>query len=51
MVLLLGRAILMMETGGVNEAKNIYDDLLKTTTDPLVLIHAYLGKADALYNL
>lgn len=50
-VLLLGRAILMSETNRVNEAKKIYDELLNTTQDQLVLMEAYLGKADALYNL
>ncbi len=50
-VLLLGKAILMAETNRVNEAKSIYDELLNTTSDPLVLIQAYLGKGDCLYNL
>ena len=50
-VLLLGKAILMVETNRVNEAKRIYDELLNTTADPLVLIQAYLGKGDCLYNL
>jgi TolA-binding protein len=50
-VLLLGKAILMTETNRVNEAEKIYDELLNTTSDPLVLIQAYLGKGDCLYNL
>jgi len=50
-VLLLGKAILMVETNRVNEAEKIYGELLNTTSDPLVLIEAYAGKADALYNL
>ncbi|MFA5144970.1 MAG: tetratricopeptide repeat protein [Candidatus Omnitrophota bacterium] len=50
-VLLLGKAILMTETNRVNEAEGIYQELLNTTLDPLVLIQAYLGKGDALYNL
>ncbi|MCG2706748.1 MAG: tetratricopeptide repeat protein [Candidatus Omnitrophica bacterium] len=33
------------------EAKNIYNELLNITSDPLALIQAYLGKADALYNI
>ncbi|MCX5703926.1 MAG: tetratricopeptide repeat protein [Candidatus Omnitrophica bacterium] len=41
----------MVETNRVNEAKATYDELLKTTTDPLILAQGYLGKADALYNL
>jgi TolA-binding protein len=50
-VLLLGKAILMVETNRVNEAKRMYDELLNASSDTLVLIQAYLGKADALYNL
>ncbi len=50
-VLYLGKAILYFETNRFLEAKNIYDELLNLTTDPLTLIQAYLGKADALYNL
>ena len=50
-VLLLGKAILMAETNRVNEAQRIYGELLNTTSDPLVLIQAYLGKGDCLYNL
>jgi len=50
-VLLLGKAILMAETNRVNEAKRIYNELLNATSDPLVLIQAYLGKGDCLYNL
>lgn len=50
-VLRLGQAILMVETNRVNQAKGIYEELLSRSEDPLVLIQAYLGKADALYNL
>jgi TolA-binding protein len=49
--LLLGKAIVMVETNRAEVAKNIYDELLKSTSDPLVLIQAYLGKADCLYSL
>ena len=49
--LLLGKAILMVETNRGNDAIKMYEDLLNTTTDPLVLMQAYLGKADTLYNL
>jgi len=49
--LLLGRAILMVETEKISEAKKIYDELLNLATEPSVLIQAYLGKAEALYNL
>ncbi|MFH0827295.1 MAG: tetratricopeptide repeat protein [Candidatus Omnitrophota bacterium] len=50
-VLRLGQAILMVETNRVNQAKGIYEELIGRTDDPLVLVQAYLGKADALYNL
>jgi len=50
-ILLLGKAILMVETNRVNEAKRIYEGILTTSGDPMVLIQASLGEADALYNL
>ncbi len=50
-ILLLGKAILCFESNRFTEAKDIYAELLNTTSDPAVLIQAYLGKADALYNL
>jgi TolA-binding protein len=50
-ILLLGRAILMFETKRLNDSKDIYNEILKTTSDPLILIQAYVGKADALYNI
>jgi TolA-binding protein len=51
-VLLLGKAILLTEEKRFNEAIKIYNDLLNnlTFTTHLVLLQAYLGKADALYN-
>lgn len=50
-ILLLGKAILRFETNKFIEAKDIYNEVLSATLDPLVLIQAYLGKADALYNM
>ncbi|MFH1640952.1 MAG: tetratricopeptide repeat protein, partial [Candidatus Omnitrophota bacterium] len=50
-ILSLGRAIVNFETKRFSEAKNAYNELINATSDPLVLIQAYLGKADALYNL
>ncbi|MEW6100666.1 MAG: tetratricopeptide repeat protein [Candidatus Omnitrophota bacterium] len=47
----LARGLLLAETNRINEAKNLYDHLLDSTNDPVVLMQAYLGKADALYNL
>ncbi len=49
--LFLGKAILMAENKKFNEAKDIYSQLLNTTSDEIVLIQAYLGKADASYNM
>jgi len=49
-VLLLGQAILMVETKRFDQAKKIYVDLASKTADPAVLVQAYLGKADTLYN-
>ncbi|MDP2941028.1 MAG: tetratricopeptide repeat protein [Candidatus Omnitrophota bacterium] len=48
-VFLLGRAVLAVETNQPDEAQKIYDELLASASDSLVLIQAYLGKADALY--
>ncbi len=50
-VLSLGKAMLKFETNHVFEALQLYAGLLETTTDPQVLTQAYLGKADAFYNL
>ncbi len=48
--LLLGKAILLVETNKTDDAIKAYDDLLNKTQDPLVLAQAFLGKADALYS-
>jgi len=50
-ILLLGQAVLMLQANRVYESKEIYDRLISVSSDPLVLAQAYLGKADALYNL
>jgi TolA-binding protein len=49
--LLLGEAIIAGEDKKFREAEKIYDRILGATADPSVLIQAYLGKADILYNL
>ena len=49
-VLLLAKAILMAETSRINEAGKIYDQIISSTQDPLVLVQAYLGKAEVFYN-
>jgi len=50
-IMLLGQALLMLQTNRVYESKKIYDRLIKVGSDPLISAQAYLGKADALYNL
>ncbi|HTY44962.1 MAG TPA: tetratricopeptide repeat protein [Patescibacteria group bacterium] len=49
-VLLLGKAILAVETKQLEAAKSLYEELITATSDPVVLSQAYLGKADVLYN-
>jgi TolA-binding protein len=48
--LFLARAVLMSETNRLGEATKIYDELVGKTEDPVVLVQAYIGKADAIYN-
>ena len=50
-ILLLGRGSLMSQENRVYESKKIYDQLISVSSDPLILLQAYLGKADAFYNL
>jgi len=50
-ILLLGQAVLMSATNRVYEAKKLYEQLINLSTDPLISLQAYLGKADAHYNL
>jgi len=50
-ILILGRAMLMSQTNRVYEARKLYEQLINITGDNLISIQAYLGKADALYNL
>ncbi|MCX5699039.1 MAG: tetratricopeptide repeat protein [Candidatus Omnitrophica bacterium] len=50
-ILLLGQAVLMSATNRVYEAKKLYEQLINLSTDPLISLQAYLGKADAYYNL
>ncbi|MFH0917618.1 MAG: tetratricopeptide repeat protein [Candidatus Omnitrophota bacterium] len=50
-ILLLGQATLMSATNRVFEAKKLYEQLIDLSNDPLISFQAYLGKADALYNL
>jgi len=47
----LVKAILMSETSRLSEASNIYDGVLRASDDSNIVIQAYLGKAEALYNL
>ncbi|MFA6358139.1 MAG: tetratricopeptide repeat protein [Candidatus Omnitrophota bacterium] len=50
-ILILGQASLMSVTNRIYEAKKLYDQLINLTSDPLILTQAWLGKADAFYNL
>ncbi len=50
-VLLLGKAILYFETNKFVQAKDAYLELSNKAADPIVVIQAYLGMADSLYNL
>ena len=50
-ILLLGQAVLMSATNRVYEAKKLYEQLINLSTDPLIALQAYLGKADVHYNL
>ncbi len=49
-ILLLAKATLSLEKKSFTEAKNLYSELTNATSDPVILIQAYLGKADAYYN-
>ncbi|MDO8488929.1 MAG: tetratricopeptide repeat protein [Candidatus Omnitrophota bacterium] len=50
-IFILGQAVLMNQTNRVYEAKKLYEQLINISSDPLMRMQAYLGKADALYNL
>ncbi|MDD2679843.1 MAG: tetratricopeptide repeat protein [Candidatus Omnitrophica bacterium] len=50
-ILWLGKAVLFMDTNRVNEAKKLYEQILSVSGDPLILAQAYIGRADAFYNL
>jgi len=50
-ILILGQALLMSAVNRVYEAKKLYEQLIAISGDPLIRIQAYLGRADALYNL
>ncbi|MDD5476597.1 MAG: tetratricopeptide repeat protein [Candidatus Omnitrophica bacterium] len=50
-ILILGQALLMSSTNRVYEAKKLYEQLIDISSDPLIRIQAYLGRADAFYNL
>ena len=50
-ILLLGQAVLMSATNRVYQALKLYEQLINLSTDPLIYLQAYLGKADAHYNL
>ncbi|MDD5129341.1 MAG: tetratricopeptide repeat protein [Candidatus Omnitrophica bacterium] len=50
-ILILGQAVLMSQSNRVYEAKKFYQQLIDSSTDPLIRLQAYIGKADAFYSL
>ncbi|MDD4939641.1 MAG: tetratricopeptide repeat protein, partial [Candidatus Omnitrophica bacterium] len=48
---LLGKATLRLEEKDFREAEKLYRELTRKASSPEILIQAYLGLADALYNL
>ncbi len=50
-ILYLGRAVVFFQTGRFSQARNVYDELIKSTADPVTIAQAQIGKADSLYNL
>jgi tetratricopeptide (TPR) repeat protein len=48
---LLGKALVLQMSGKPNETLEIYDMLTSRTKNPAVRFEAYMGKAEALYNL
>jgi len=50
-ILILGQAVLMSQSNRVYEAKKLYQQLIDASDDPLMRLQAYIGKADAFYNL
>ncbi len=50
-IFILGQATLESATNRIYEAKKLYEQLINTSGDPLIRFQAYLGKADAFYNL
>jgi len=50
-ILILGQAVLMSQSNRIYEAKKLYQQLIDISGDPLIRLQAYMGKADAFYNL
>ena len=50
-ILILGQAALMSQSNRIYEAKKLYQQLIDVSNDPLMRLQAYIGKADAFYNL
>ena len=50
-VFLLGQALLNSATNRVYEARKLYEQIIGLSNDPVISLQAYLGKADAHYNL
>ncbi len=50
-ILILGQAVLMSQSNRTYEAKKLYQQLINVSSDPSIRLQAYIGKADAFYNL
>ncbi|MDD5281569.1 MAG: tetratricopeptide repeat protein [Candidatus Omnitrophica bacterium] len=50
-ILILGQAVLMSQSNRFYEAKKLYQKLIDISGDLLIRLQAYIGKADAFYNL
>jgi len=50
-ILILGQAVLMSQSNRIYEAKKFYQQLIDISRDPLIRLQAYIGKAEAFYNL
>jgi tetratricopeptide (TPR) repeat protein len=50
-ILLLGKGILFSQTARFEDALRTYTDLCNIASSPDIILQAYLGRAEALYNL
>ncbi len=50
-IFILGQALLMSQSNRIYEAKKFYQQLIDISSDVLIRLQAYIGKADVFYNL